>query len=57
MDSTEAVSYIELFVNNLIEYVEEVAGNDYRSVEEAVYTIAGSEFEFWAALDILKERA
>lgn len=44
---------VELFVNNLIEYVENIAGGDYARKEDAITAIAGNEKEFWEALNIL----
>lgn len=49
-----ALETIELFVNNLIEYVENITDGDYDSKEDAIETIAGDEDAFWEAVEVLK---
>lgn len=59
MTRKQAIKYIELFANNLMEYVEMITGGDYPNEdgETAVQFIAGDEEKFWAALEVLKSAA
>lgn len=54
MNKEQAFDIIEQFANNLLEYVENIAGNDYGGRKEAITEIAGDEDEFWKAVNFLQ---